>query len=658
MTTASCWQVTMDRDAVSRRTLKALSQMRGDLSLALLDVMMIVAAYTIMVVLRFDLSVPEIYWERYAFFLPLALAVHLTSMLAFGAYGQMWRHASVYEARRVFLAGCCTLALLLTISFGLFDERLPLSVIALGALFATFLSGVLRFHSRLFARKRATVAFGTRVAVVGAGDAGALLLTQMSRETEAGLHPVVVLDDDPSTHGRAVSGVPIVGGIDQLASTIERFGVSEVYIAIPSGGSDVVRRVAGEAERTGARVKVLPRLADLINDQVSVSDARELSIDDLLGREEVEINLEPIRTFLNGRVVLVTGGGGSIGAEIVRQVAEFGPELLVVLDHDETHLHNAAETLARSSPDVPVVQALVDIRNRECVDAVFGRYRPDVVFHSAAHKHVPLLESHAAEAASTNVLGTANVVEAARGADTERLLLISTDKAVRPSSVMGASKWFAEQVTLARSPGFGRFRAVRLGNVLGSRGSVIPTFKRQIQAGGPVTVTDARMTRFFVSITEAVRLVLEAAAQEDPGEICMLEMGEPVNIHDLARRMIRLSGYRAGTDIEILFTGVRDGEKLIEELTAPGETTFATSHPKIHGIRPMMLDPDTLAGCLVQMAELASANDDAGCREILLNQAMTATSTIDLSEPDLPGSDRADDLSYTAPGIAVPEEIH
>jgi FlaA1/EpsC-like NDP-sugar epimerase len=373
-------------------------------------------------------------------------------------------------------------------------------------------------------------------------------------------------------------------------------------LAITSADRALVERVAAGADIAAVPLKVLPGVREVVRGVPTVKDVRDLQIEDLLGRKQVVTDLDAVRALLCGRTVLITGAG-SIGSEIARQVSQLEPANLVLLDHDETHLHDAAAGL-----EAPTVQVLADIRDREVVFEIFRRYRPDVVFHAAAHKHVPLLEDHPCEAVTTNIVGTGNVVDAAVAVGVERFVFISTDKAVRPASVMGASKWVGEQIVLAGTPEGARFCSVRFGNVLGSRGSVIPTFARQIAAGGPVTVTHPSMTRFFMSVHEAVQLVLQASVFVEGGEVFMLEMGEAVNIRDLAERMIRLSGHAVGTEIAIRINGPRRGEKLVEELRAPSERAESTAHASILRLLPVPLPVDRLEDGIVELTDLA------GCR--------------------------------------------
>ncbi len=599
------------------RLARLATRLRGDLPLALLDTALIAAAYVAGLLLRFDGAVPSKWWLALRLYLPVAIGVHLAWNAVFGLYGQMWRHASVHEARRVLSAGLCSTAVLGILFLPGIPRRMPISVVVVGGVAAMMLLGAQRFHSRLFAFRHAKGRMATRVVVIGAGDSGAALVRDMCRSSsDSDLRPVAILDDDPAKRGRRISGVPVIGGIEQMPMAVARRGAEMALLAIASADGALVRRVANIADSEGVPLKVLPTVSELINGQASVRDVRDLSIDDLLGRQQVNTDLAAVEATLRGRRVLITGAGGSIGAEIARQVAACGPSALLLLDHDETHLYDAAATVTGEA-----VQLLADIRDTQLITRLFERYQPEVVFHAAAHKHVPLLESHPCEAVATNVLGTANVVRAAAAVGVERFVFVSTDKAVRPKSVMGASKRLGEQVLLASAPPGRPYCAVRFGNVLGSRGSVIPTFIRQIQRGDPLTITDPRMTRFFMTIEEAVQLVLQAAALSRGGEVFMLEMGQAVRIVDLAERMIRLSGRRVGLDVPIRITGVRPGEKLVEELHTPEEMPSPTAHPAIVALHPSVIDGPALTEALERLAVLTRRHDDAETATTLFSLA-------------------------------------
>lgn len=606
-----------DGPSLWSRLASAAAGIRGDIPLVVLDALLAALTYFALFVLRFDLAVPDKYWNRFEIFLPVAVVVTVVATWLWGGYGRTWQHASVDEARRIALAAP-TVALVLLPLFSRGEPNVPALVVVVGPLIVMMFQGLVRFQSRLFAFRRNSQSIaeaGMRVAVVGAGATGAAAVREMHHSPHAGLVPVAIVDDDPRLQHRTMLGIPVAGRVDELPRIIEEFDVHQVLLA--TSDPIVARRVADGVTESNVPVRVLPPSSEWVERHRSLRDVRDLSIEDLLGRDQVQLDPEPVRELIQGRRVLVTGAGGSIGAVICRQVAALGPERLVMLDHDETHLHDAAEGLQGRFETV-----LADVRDPIVVDQVFSRVRPHIVFHAAAHKHVPILERYACEAVRTNVLGTLNVVEAARRVDVTHMVAISTDKAADPSSVMGASKWLAEQLVLNRAPVAKRYCAVRFGNVLGSRGSVIPTFQRQIAAGGPVTVTDPRMTRWFMSTDEAVRLVLQAAAMPDGHEVLALQMGEQVNVYELAERMVRLVGRRPGADIEIAVTGMRPGEKLSEELVGPGETV--SGEGPILGINPVVMSDGSLDRAIHDLASIADALDDDAARTTLLELAARA----------------------------------
>jgi FlaA1/EpsC-like NDP-sugar epimerase len=594
----------------------AARSVRGpaDVALGLLDAALLAMAYAVMLTLRYELDIPAGAWERWLRFLPVAIVVHLVVHRVAGLYGPVWQHASIHEAKRILSSGAVATSLL----FGwvlIGTREVPLSVVLTGGLLATGLVGVLRFQSRLFAFRRRSLPDATRVLVVGAGASGAALVHEVARSGQPTIEIVALLDDDPRKIGRWIGGAQIVGPLADLVEAGQHYLADQVLLAIPSADSTLVRQVADATSELGVRLKVLPSVSEMMDSEPRLQDVRDLSIDDLLGRQPVSTDLDGVRRLISGKRVLVTGGGGSIGSEVVRQVADYGPAELLVLDRDETHLFDAMAAVGdRGTP------VLLDIRDRERLRQLLLERRPEIVFHAAANKHVPLLESHPSEAAATNVLGTDNLVAAAREADVAHLVFISTDKAVRPRSLMGASKRVGEQLVLSGAPHGRAWCAVRFGNVLGSRGSVVPTFVRQIQSGGPVTLTHPDMTRFFMSIPEAVQLVLQAAALASDREVFMLEMGEPVRIADLARRMISLAGLRVGTDIAIEVTGLRPGEKLTEELRAPDETAAPTVHPKVLRLHPTRTPAYRLRRLVEALAVGIEDRDEARVRDLLLSE--------------------------------------
>lgn len=601
--------------AVAARSLRG----PADIALAVLDAVLVAAAVTLMLVLRYELEVPGGSWAGLTSFVLVAVVVQLVMNRVAGLYGPVWQHASIVEAKRIVAAGMAASTLLL--AWQVAGPRLvPLSVVVTGGLLATTLMGVLRFQSRLFAFNRRQRVDATRVLIVGAGHSAGALLREIGRSPERELQAVALLDDDPRKVGRSIGATPIVGTIDDLVDVGRDYRADLVLLAIPSASSPLVRKVADAVSALGLPLKVLPSVAELMNGEPQLHDVRDLSIDDLLGRQPIATDLASVASMLAGKRVLVTGGGGSIGSEIVRQVAAYSPAKLLVLDRDETNLFDAMATIGdRGTP------VLLDIRDRDRLRRLFDREQPQIVFHAAANKHVPLLESHPAEAAATNVLGTRNLVAAAREAGVAHFVFVSTDKAVEPANVMGASKRLGEQLVLAHAPQGSAWCAVRFGNVLGSRGSVVPTFMRQIREGGPVTLTHPDMTRFFMSIPEAVELVLQAGALADDRQIFMLDMGEPVRIADLAQRMISLAGLRVGVDVKIEITGLRPGEKLTEELYTLDESPSNTVHPKVFQLRPKVRKLDELRELTSRIGACVDRFDDDGIRDLLLdNREMAA----------------------------------
>lgn len=582
---------------------RIVNRFARDVPLAFLDLLIAVVAYLGPLVLRFEGAVPDRYWRNFWVFLPVAVLLHLLANYLFGLYGQMWRYASVQEARRLLLSGSLAGGLVIAAGVLLGGEvrPLPLSTVILGAFLSVTGFGAIRFQNRLFGFRRRSAIGDARVLIVGAGDAGAMLLRDLIRHP-LDLNPVGLIDDDPRKAGRALLGRKVLGTRTAIPSLVRELEIDQVLFAIPSATSDLVRNVAALCEEAQVTLRILPSVREIVGTRVTARDIRELNIEDLLGRQQVQIDMEAVAEMIRGRRVLVTGAGGSIGTEIARQVSHFDPAALFLLDHDETHLHDVAGELEGAAN---VKQLLADIRSRDRLFAILTESRPEIVFHAAAHKHVPILESHPGEAVFTNLIGTANVADASVAAGVKRFVLISTDKAVKPASVMGASKWFAEQIVRNVSTNGNAFCSVRFGNVLGSRGSVIPTFFRQLSAGRPITVTDPGMKRYFMSVQEAVQLVLQAAALSRGGEVFTLDMGEPVNILDLANKLIRLSGRIPGKDVKVQFVGARPGEKLSEDVVDDDEHPVATEHPSIVVSHPPALSIPEMKTALWEFESMA-----------------------------------------------------
>jgi FlaA1/EpsC-like NDP-sugar epimerase len=530
------------------------------------------------------------------------ISIPLKLVIAYrtGLYERLWRHAGVLELERLILASslmaflCFLLGGWLLPVSGLTAGRLPLSVLLLDALLTAVLLAFPRLAVRLFSRRplRRPLANGRRVIIAGAGSAGEIIAKELMGHHQLGLRPIGFVDDDPRKHGKRMLDLPVLGPLSQLRNLVERLDVDEVVIAMPRAPGDVVRAVLQAAQQAGVKARTVPGLFELLSGRLTTSALREVQIEDLLRREPIQTDLQQVRGLATGETVLVTGAGGSIGSELCRQLAKLSPARLVLVGHGENSIFDILHELERLAPELPVIPVIADVRNRERLAEVFARYRPYSVFHAAAHKHVPLMEANPGEAVTNNVLGTKNVAELAAEFGAEHFVLISTDKAVRPTNVMGASKRVAEQLVQSIAETQKKnFVAVRFGNVLGSRGSVVPTFLRQIRHGSPITITHPEMRRYFMTIPEAVQLVLQAGALGKGGEVFVLDMGQPVKIVDLANDLIRLSGLEPGVDIEIKFTGTRPGEKLYEELFFNSENAAPTSHPKVLRARNATLAP-------------------------------------------------------------------
>ncbi len=494
---------------------------------------------------------------------------------------------------------------------------IPRSIPLIEAMLAVLLLSFARLTARTVSETQRQRTAGKRddgrqVLIVGAGEAGTMIAREMLRHPEAGLRPIGFADDDPGKQKKRFLGLPVLGNLDSLPAILAMYRVDEVLIAMPSEAGDVVRRVVEHARRAGIEHRIIPGVYELLSGQVSISQIRKINLEDLLRREPVRLDVSDIRAYVGGRVVLVTGAGGSIGSEIVRQVARFGARRILLLGRGENSIYQVHRECRKTWPALDVVPLICDVRDRDRLAYLFEQHRPDVVFHAAAHKHVPLMEGNPDEAVLNNVGGTLNLSELALAHGVERFVNISTDKAVNPTSVMGASKRVAEYVVGRAAnhaePGHS-FVSVRFGNVLGSRGSVVPLFKQQIEEGGPVTVTDPEMKRYFMTIPEAAQLVLQAGGLGTNGRVYVLDMGEPVKIVDLARDLIQLSGFEPDLDIPIVFNGIRPGEKLFEELLTAEEGTDSSRHEKIFVARKQAVEGGDLDLHLGVLFEAARSRD-------------------------------------------------
>ncbi len=523
--------------------------------------------------------------EWLVIFLSLASISILVNYLT-GLYRNLWQYASINELLNVLLAGFLT-ELFFFIAMTVIGYKISYSVHFLILIFNTVFLGVSRLGYRM-ARRVSKLNLDIvddefeRVLIIGAGDAGAMVIRELRRHYEMKLDPVALIDDDEAKHDCKIMGVRVYGGRDKIRQVVKELDIDMIIFALPSAPKQVQTEILDICNQTKCKLKILPGVYEIINDSVSVQQLRDVQIEDLLGRDPIDLDVDNICGYIKDAVVLVTGGGGSIGSELCRQIARFNPKKLLILDIYENNAYELQQELYWQYPDLDQEVLIGSVRDRARMEAIFDEYRPSTVFHAAAHKHVPLMEHSPMEAIKNNVFGTLNVAECADKYGSKRFVLISTDKAVNPTNIMGASKRLAEMVIQGMNRGSKtQFVAVRFGNVLGSNGSVIPLFKKQIAEGGPVTITHPKITRFFMTIPEAVQLVLEAGSMAKGGEIFVLDMGKPVKIVDLAKDLIRLSGLEPGVDIAIKYTGLRPGEKLYEELMMAEEGLRSTSHRKI-----------------------------------------------------------------------------
>ncbi|MGE0483669.1 MAG: polysaccharide biosynthesis protein [Gammaproteobacteria bacterium] len=549
------------------------------------DIVAIIAAWVLALLARFNFDLPPTdFLHANLLAVPVVVVVQALIARYFRLYRGLWRFASLPDLWNIIRAAGIGAVAIGIVLFAINRLALiPRSMLVLYPLFLIFLLGGPRLFYRVWKDRTLRLdepTAGQRVIVVGAGTAGEAVIRDMLR-TRAYL-PVGFIDDDPRLLKARIHGVPVLGRVDDLPELSQRYLADAVIIATPSANGEQMRRIVEACEASGRPFRTLPQLRDVVSGRVGLSDLRDVAIDDLLGRDKVQLDWTAIQGSLTGRNVLVTGGGGSIGSELCRQIAGLGPAHLVVLDHSEFNLYRAELEIRGRFPRISASFILGSVCDEVIVERVFATYKPQRVFHAAAYKHVPILEAQAREALRNNVLGTATVIEAALRHDCERFVLISSDKAVRPTSVMGATKRFAELLCEASNQeSRTRFITVRFGNVLGSAGSVVPLFREQIAAGGPVTVTHPEARRYFMTVAEACQLILEAGVAGVGGEIFVLDMGEPVSIRYLAEQMIRLSGRQPGSEIELVYTGLRPGERLTEELFHAGEQLRPTGHDKL-----------------------------------------------------------------------------
>lgn len=583
------------------------------LMLLVADILCVNLAYIFSFLLRFEFDVENpIFVNYFALYTDNLFVITVLTVIVFwlsGLYNSLWKYAGTEEILKVCIANL--IAATIVISYlAMTQQNLPRSVYIITGLICIIGVGGIRMGYRTIRDLRNPgnfnsfpLAFGkkeilgsnvVRVMVVGAGDAGATIIREVKQHPEYSKRVVVAVDDSRNKQGKRIAGVKIAGGHKDIKSIARKNGVDEIIIAIPSASKKAIQEITNECNKTRCKLKILPGLIDLINEKVSISKLRDVDIEDLLGRDSVQVNLREISSYIEGKIVLVTGGGGSIGSELCRQIARFKPRRLIAFDIYENSVFELTNEINAIYPNLEFEAVIGSVRSKERLREVFIKYKPHVVFHAAAHKHVPLMEANPKEAILNNILGTKNMMDISEEYAVQKFVMISTDKAVNPTNVMGATKRAAEMILQAKSGMVEcqtSYAAVRFGNVLGSNGSVIPIFRKQIENGGPVTVTHQDITRYFMTIPEAVQLVIQTGAMARGGEIFILDMGKPVRIMDLAENVIRLSGYTPYVDIDIKVTGLRPGEKLYEELLLDEEGIEKTGHDKIYVGHPIPATP-------------------------------------------------------------------
>lgn len=592
--------------------------MKRAILLLFLDIVSILVSYLAALLLRFDFifsNIPREYLEGYFWSMPYWTVITVVVFYGFRLYHSIWRFAGLDEAKRIIWS---YIALIFLYTAGIFamDLRMPRSYFFIGYVFSILMTTALRFAYRLIRSVTKNMENDgstavERVMIIGGGQAGQVLIREL--QTSSHLHSKVccVIDDNPNKKGRLLEGVPIVGNRYDIEEKVKEYGITRIIYAIPATTGANRKAILNICKNMGCKMQTVPGVYQLLNEEVSVTKLRDVEITDLLGRAQVKVNNSENLKSLKGKVIMVTGGGGSIGSELCRQIARSEPAALIIFDIYENNAYTIQQELKRKHPELNLITLIGSVRNTRRVDSIIEKYRPEVIFHAAAHKHVPLMEDSPNEAIKNNVEGTYKVAQSAARWGVKKFVLISTDKAVNPTNIMGASKRLCEMVVqMMNRQSDTDFVAVRFGNVLGSNGSVIPLFKKQIAEGGPVTVTDKRIIRYFMTIPEAVSLVLQASYYAHGGEIFVLDMGEPVKIDDLARNLIRLSGFVPDDDIKIVYTGLRPGEKLYEELLMDEEGMQETENELIFIGKPIEMDDEDFKHKLELLDKESRAESD------------------------------------------------
>jgi FlaA1/EpsC-like NDP-sugar epimerase len=599
-----------------------MQKKNGNIILLILDIILINLSYALALYIRFDGQIVGNqfieYFTRYKEHFIFITLIKIVIFIYFKLYKSVWKYASITELMNIVVSSIVSNTAALSYMF-IMEANLPRSIYALATLLDMVLIGGVRFSLRAFNSVDGGIFKKDnkkRIMIIGGGDAGAMVIREYKNHTQLNSKPVAIIDDNEKKHGHTINGVPVVGSRSDIPIMVEKLKIDEIIIAIPSASKKEIGSIVEIAKTTKCKLKILPGMFELIGGEVSLNKIRDVEIEDLLGREEIKVDLHEITSYVTNKVVLVTGGGGSIGSELSRQIASFNPKKLIILDIYENTAYDIQNELIRKYKNINLKVVIGSIRDKDRINELMDKERPEVVFHAAAHKHVPLMEASPKEAIKNNVFGTLNLAQAADQYGVGKFVMISTDKAVNPTNIMGASKRMCEMIIQSiNSISQTDFVAVRFGNVLGSNGSVIPLFKRQIAEGGPVTVTHKDVIRYFMTIPEAVELVIQAGAMASGGEIFVLDMGEPVKIIDLARDLIRLSGFDPDLDMPIKITGLRPGEKLFEELLLDEEGISATKHNKIFIGKPTFTDYKLLLRSLEEANKIIKNGTDEDIKE-------------------------------------------
>lgn len=586
------------------------------IKLILEDIILINLSYILALYIRFEMQIGPQFLRYFEIYVKTAIFITIAKLIVFNffnMYNTLWKYASIKELKNIVLAVFLSNAIVISFLF-ISENNFPRSVYIIVILLEMFLVGGIRFGYRTFGKNNIFRSLRSknkkRILIIGAGDAGAMVIREFKNHEKLNSEPIAIIDDDTSKKGSVINGIKVVGGREDIITIVEQYRIDEIIITMPSASKPEIKEMLEICKETKCKLKMLPGIYELIDEKVSIKEIRDVEISDVLGRDEIKVDLEKISSYITGKSVMITGAGGSIGSELCRQIVGFNPKRLVLLDIYENSVYDVQMELNRNYPDLNLKVYIGSIRDKGRLEEIFSIEGLQVIFHAAAHKHVPLMEDSPKEAIKNNVFGTLNLGQLSDKYGLERFVMISTDKAVNPTNIMGASKRLCEMIIQSINVhSKTEFVAVRFGNVLGSNGSVIPLFQKQIEEGGPVTVTHPDIIRYFMTIPEAVQLVIQAGSMAKGGEIFILDMGEPVKIIDLARDVIRLSGFEPDVDMPIKITGLRPGEKLLEELLLEEEGLTNTSHNKIFVAKPTFTDYRLLLKSLDELQVLIKDGD-------------------------------------------------